>query len=76
MIGATTWDEYIDCVRRYLATGRIDRDELNYKREVARELGPVRAAVLSGNGNWLDLLKKVTPDHVNNLCASGAATVY
>ena len=51
MIGATTWDEYIDCVRRYLATGRIDRDELNYKREVARELGPVRAAVLSGNGN-------------------------
>ncbi len=68
MIGTTTWDEYIESVRRYLTTGRIDSDELNYKREVARELGPVRAAVLSGNGNWLDLLKKVTPDHVNNLC--------
>ena len=69
MIGTTTWDEYIESVRRYLTTGRIDSDELNYKREVARELGPVRAAVLSGNGNWLDLLKKVTPDHVNNLCS-------
>ena len=68
MAKATTWDEYIERVRRYVATGRIDTDELNYKREVARELGDVREAVLSGNGNWLDLLKKVTPDHASNLC--------
>ena len=68
MVEAATWGEYIECVRRYVATGRIDTDELNYKREVARELGGVREAVLSGDVNWLDLLKKVTPDHVNNLC--------
>ena len=68
MVEAATWDEYIECVRPYVATGRIDTDELNYKREVARELGGVRKAVLSGNVNWLDLLKDVNPDHVNNLC--------
>ena len=62
------WPEYIERVRRYLATGRIDRDELSYKREVARELGGVREAVLSGSVDWLDLLAKVTPVHVSNLC--------
>ena len=68
MAEATVWDQYIERVRRYVATGRIDTDELNYKREVARELGGVREAVLFGNVNWLDLLKEVNPDHVNNLC--------
>ena len=68
MVEAATWDEYIECVRRYVATGRIDKDELNYKREVARELGGVRKAVLSRNVDWLDLLKRVTPRYVINLC--------
>ena len=68
MAKATAWDEYVERVRRYVATGRIDTDELNYKHEVARELGGVREAVLSGDVNWLDLLREVTPDHVNNLC--------
>ena len=68
MVEAATWDEYIECVRRYVATGRIDTDELNYKRGVARELARVRKAVHSGNVNWLDLLRRVTPEHVNNLC--------
>ena len=68
MVEAATWDEYIGRMRRYVATGRIDADELNYKREVARELGGVREAALSGNANWLDLVREVTPDYVNNLC--------
>ncbi|MDE2822727.1 MAG: hypothetical protein OXK79_04405, partial [Chloroflexota bacterium] len=68
MAETTTWDEYIERVRRYVDTGRIDTDELNYKREVARELGGVREAVLSGKPNWLDLVRTVTPDYVNNLC--------
>ena len=68
MVEAATWDEYIGRVRRYVATGRIDTDELNYKREVARELSGVREAALSGNANWLDLVREVTPDYVNNLC--------
>ena len=68
MVEAATWDEYIECVRRYLASGRIDDDELNYKREVARELGGARKAVLPGNVDGLDLLKRVTPSYVINLC--------
>ena len=68
MVETATWNEYIDCVRRYLATGRIDKDELNYKREVARELRDVREAAMSGDVNWLDLLKEVTPRYVINLC--------
>ena len=68
MAKATAWDEYVERVRRFVATGRIDKDELNYKREVARELGGVRKAVLSGNVDWLDLLKRVTPRYVINLC--------
>ncbi len=68
MVEAATWDEYIGRVRRYVATGRIDTDELNYKRDVAQELSVVRKAALSGNANWLDRVREVTPDYVNNLC--------
>ena len=68
MAEADAWVEYIERLRRYVATGRLDTDELNYKREVARELGGVREAVLSGDVNWLDLLREVTPSYVINLC--------
>ncbi|MDE0221697.1 MAG: AAA family ATPase [Spirochaetaceae bacterium] len=68
MAEAAAWVEYIERLRRYVATGRLDTDELNYKREVARELGGVREALLSGSVNWLDLLREVTPSYVINLC--------
>lgn len=38
MVEAATWDEYIECVRRYLASGRINKDELHTRN--CSESGP------------------------------------
>ena len=52
------WDEYLELVRRYLATGRFDRDEIDYKIEIARKLERARVALLAGDDEWLDLLRQ------------------
>ena len=33
------WDEYLETVGRYLATGKLDRDEIDYKLEIREETG-------------------------------------
>ncbi len=52
------WDEYLELVRRYLATGRFDGDEIDYKLEIARKLERARGALLAGDDEWLDLLRQ------------------
>lgn len=52
------WDEYLELVRRYLATGRFDRDEIDYKIEIARKLERSRGALLADDDEWLDLLRQ------------------
>ncbi len=66
MTEASAWDDYLERGRRYVATGQLGTVELKYKHEAARDLRSVRDAVLSGNGNWLDLLRKI--GHFGNLC--------
>ena len=51
------WDEYLDSVRRYLATDRLDSDEINYKLEIGKNLEAARSALLADD-EWFDLLKQ------------------
>ena len=47
MSDATRWDDYFARVERYLETGKIESEELNYKRETAQELARYREELLS-----------------------------
>ena len=51
------WDDYLESVRRYLATGKLDRDEIDYKIEIGKKLEAARRALLAGDDGWFDLLK-------------------
>ncbi|MXY17997.1 MAG: hypothetical protein F4Y57_13650, partial [Acidobacteria bacterium] len=52
------WNEYLKNVRRYVATGKLDKDEINYKLEIGRKLEHARRAFLAGDTKWPDLLKR------------------
>ncbi len=56
---ARLWDEYVALAKRYVAQGTIEEDELNYKREMARELAAARAALLNGEGTWRERLESI-----------------
>ena len=51
------WDEYLESVRRYLATGKLDRDEIDYKLTIGRKLEAARSALLADDDGWFDRLK-------------------
>lgn len=42
---------------RYLATGKLDADEIDYKLEIGRKLEAARTALLADDDGWFDLLK-------------------
>ena len=52
------WDQYLESVRRYIATDRLDSDEIDYKREIGKKLKDARSALLAGKDEWFDLLKQ------------------
>ena len=51
------WNEFITQARRYLDSGRLAEDELDYKMEIAADLGNARNAVLAAQPNWHELLR-------------------
>ena len=55
---AYRWDDYFERVRRYLDSGRLDREELAPKRALERVLGEMRDAVLARKSDWADVMKK------------------
>ena len=65
---------YFKHVRRYLDSGRIDREELEHKRALERDLGKMRDAVLAGKSDWADVMeKKDFSSNFNRLCGWRAA---
>ena len=52
------WDQYLESVRRYIATDRLDSDEIDYKREIGKKLKDARSALLAGKDEWFELLKQ------------------
>ena len=61
------WDRYLEEVRRYVESGKLDREEIDYKSRIAAKLTSARNAVLAGDEDWSDLLKEAILDPSNNL---------
>ncbi len=57
------WDEYVRRAQTYLSvdSGRLDREEIDYKVEIGRKLKMARRAVLNGSDDWRDLVKDGLP---------------
>jgi len=69
IVEANPWDEYIERTQQYLATGKLESEELTYKRETASGLAAVRRALLAGEDNWADPMNdEPLRDYLNNLC--------
>ena len=54
------WDEYLKDVRQYLATGRLDPDEIDYKVKIGQKLADARSALMAGEDGWFDRFKAST----------------
>ena len=52
----TPWDAYVALARQYVESGRLDREEIDYKREVGALSAAARQAVLSGADDWRERL--------------------
>ena len=60
------WGELVKRARRYVNTGKLDSEEIEYKVEFANELKEAREAALADREGWADLLKAaLKPTEVN-----------
>ena len=58
------WNEYLQEVRRYVDSGLLDSQEVDYKLKIGDALAKARRAVEAGDGNWPDLVKRaIRGDH-------------
>ena len=63
------WDHYVEHARQYLDSGRIEEEELGYKRVVERALEGMRDALLAGDPDWAGAWGKTKVRRwINNLC--------
>ncbi len=61
------WARYLQDVRRYLGSGLLDSQEIEYKLAIERQLQEARRAVLEGDEDCLDVVKKAIS---NNLAST------
>ena len=61
------WDAYIEDARKYVTSGKLDLEEIDYKLELGQELAAARDAMLSDRQDWLDLVKTALCGNQNNL---------
>ena len=61
------WDAYIEDVRRYVTSGKLDLEEIGYKLKLGEELAAARDAMLSGGQDWIDLVRIALCGNQNNL---------
>ncbi len=67
MTEGSKWDGFIEDVRQYVDSGRLDKEEIVYKREIGKNLASTRDALLVGDGSWLKQLKAAISPNRNNL---------
>ena len=60
------WDAYVERAKGYLRRGTLDADEIDYKREIARELSEAREAAMAGSEEWYYLLKRALRSRSGN----------
>ena len=51
------WDELVRRAKAYMATGKLQVDEIDYKLEIGGWLAEARQAALDGSPDWVDKLK-------------------
>ena len=54
------WDRYLEDVRRYVESGRLDSEEVNFKLRIGDALQQARQAALTNRSDWPDLVKAAT----------------
>ena len=54
----SSWDRFIGRARAYMATGRLEEEEINYKLDIGQRLTEAREAVLDGADDWAALVKR------------------
>ena len=54
------WKPYLEEVHRYVESGRLDSEEVDYKLRLGDALEKARQAVLAGRDDWRDLVKAAT----------------
>ncbi|MCY4625807.1 MAG: AAA family ATPase [Chloroflexi bacterium] len=52
------WDVIVKRAKAYVTTGNLEKDEINYKLDIARKLAEAREAVLTDGGDWAGLVKR------------------
>ena len=60
------WNRYLDDVRRYVETGLLDSQEIDYKRAIERQLQEARRAVLEGDENCLDVVARAISNNLTS----------
>ena len=53
-----TWDEFVSNVSKFIDSGELDEQEVEYKLNLGREFAEAREAVLYGAEDWSDQLTK------------------
>ena len=54
------WDRYLEEVRRYVESGKLDSEEVDYKLRLGHALKQARQAALASRSDWPDLVKAAT----------------
>ena len=53
-----SWDEFVEKANRFINSGEMVKEEIEYKLEIACKVAAAREAVLCDTDNWADSLKK------------------
>ena len=61
------WDDFVSDAQRYFDSGRLEKDEIEYKVEIGRKLEAVRKAVFTRADDWADLLKQALNTREGNI---------
>ncbi len=52
------WDQFVMRAKEYIASGRLESQEIEYKRKIAGKLARAREDVLASTADWPDSLKR------------------
>ena len=61
------WDDLVRRAKAYVASGKLGPEETDYKTDIGNRLADAREAVLNGQEDWSDLVKKGLFTGGNNL---------
>ena len=61
------WQSFVERAEAYIGTGKLETEELIYKREIATALNSAQQEVSSGSNGWRDYVQKAIRHPRNNL---------